>query len=310
MNSTITLLYWETLGASERHVIKIIEFLGGSVRTIPLTGATAWPLDGLTALGMSGRGLIISARALAHLRQGSGKTRGRQPGLADLAAQVLVYGFAPVSGDAALLRELTADALVAVEPLSAEHRKIEVVQEPLCRQLAGLSFAAPGTENQLAFVQGTGHDAYAPLISIGQKPVCVRLQNKHSAAVLLAGGQIADLDTVVSRGTSVLQFFAGLVPVLMFLHGVLPTHLWHNDSPAACFIVDDPLLKRRYGYLEYQKLLELMERKHFSTSIAFIPWNHRRSQRRVAEMFARRPDAYSLCVHGCDHTRGEFGRSP
>src|SRR5262249_39112641 len=79
------------------------------------------------------------------------------------------------------------------------------------------------------------------------------------------------------------------------------------DSPHACFIVDDPLLKRRYGFLDYQRLLDLMERERFCTSLAFIPWNFKRSDPGVAKLFATHPDRYSLCVHGCDHTRGEFG---
>src|SRR5690242_8428366 len=50
-----------------------------------------------------------------------------------------------------------------------------------------------------------------------------------------------------------------------------------------------------------------MEKRKFSTSIAFIPWNFKRSDRSVAELFAANPGSLSLCVHGCDHTRGEFG---
>jgi hypothetical protein len=41
-------------------------------------------------------------------------------------------------------------------------------------------------------------------------------------------------------------------------------------------------------------------------SIAFIPYNYRRSTRMVAEMFRSRPDRLSLCYHGNDHTAGEF----
>jgi len=87
----------------------------------------------------------------------------------------------------------------------------------------------------------------------------------------------------------------------------LTSGFWHNDTPNACFIVDDPLLKRRYGFLDYRKLLEVMERKRFSTSIAFIPWNYRRSNRRITKLLAAHPRKYSLCVHGCEHTAREFG---
>jgi hypothetical protein len=125
--------------------------------------------------------------------------------------------------------------------------------------------------------------------------------------MLLAGRQVADLDAAVPNDASILEFFPDLAPLMMFLFSASRNGLWHNDAPNACFIIDDPLLKERYGFLEYPKLLEVMEAKGFCTSIAFIPWNYRRSNRSVTELFASYPHRYSLCVHGCDHTAGEFG---
>ncbi|KAF5407805.1 MAG: hypothetical protein Udaeo2_20730 [Candidatus Udaeobacter sp.] len=48
-----------------------------------------------------------------------------------------------------------------------------------------------------------------------------------------------------------------------------------------------------------------MKRHKFSTNIAFIPWNWREALLKLS-MF-RKPGAFSLSVHGCDHTRAEFG---
>src|SRR5262249_5401566 len=152
----ISLLYRENLGASELNIIKIVEFLGGTVRTVQLTEGTARHPNGLKGRGTPSRCLITSSRAFASLRKEFGGTMVRQPGLANLAAKVLVYGFEPTSGDAELLRELTDGALVAVEPSLATNRKIDVAQEPLCRQLSGLSFEALGTDNQHTFVQEIG----------------------------------------------------------------------------------------------------------------------------------------------------------
>jgi len=93
----------------------------------------------------------------------------------------------------------------------------------------------------------------------------------------------------------------------MFLRGALGRRLWHNDKPQACFIVDDPCLKNdRYGFLEYEKLLTSMRRLSYATCIAFIPWNYRRSSRRVAERYFVPRAGTTLCIHGCDHTGGEF----
>jgi hypothetical protein len=50
-----------------------------------------------------------------------------------------------------------------------------------------------------------------------------------------------------------------------------------------------------------------MKRHNFSTNIAFIPWNWRRSSPEVVRLFRENPESYSISVHGCDHTRAEFG---
>jgi hypothetical protein len=50
-----------------------------------------------------------------------------------------------------------------------------------------------------------------------------------------------------------------------------------------------------------------MDRDGFATTLAFIPWNWRRTQSATVGLFRERPDRLSLSVHGCDHTAGEFG---
>ncbi len=74
----------------------------------------------------------------------------------------------------------------------------------------------------------------------------------------------------------------------------------------ANIIIDDPLLRENYGFLNYRKLLDLMDKHNFFSTIAFIPWNYKRTDKKIAALFRERPDRFSLCVHGCDHTKGEF----
>jgi hypothetical protein len=75
----------------------------------------------------------------------------------------------------------------------------------------------------------------------------------------------------------------------------------------ACLIVDDPLLRPRYGCLDYAKLLQAMKEHRFFTEIAFIPWNYRRSDPQTVRLFADNADHFALCVHGCNHLGNEFG---
>jgi peptidoglycan/xylan/chitin deacetylase (PgdA/CDA1 family) len=82
-----------------------------------------------------------------------------------------------------------------------------------------------------------------------------------------------------------------------------------NEVHYASIIIDDPLLRENYGFLNYRILLRLMDKHNFHTTIAFIPWNYNRTDEKIAALFRERPDRFSLCVHGCDHTKGEFGNT-
>jgi hypothetical protein len=75
----------------------------------------------------------------------------------------------------------------------------------------------------------------------------------------------------------------------------------------ACLIIDDPLLRPKYGCLDYKKLLEEMKVHNFFTEIAFIPWNYKRSDAKTVRLFADNADYYAICVHGCNHIGNEFG---
>ena len=92
----------------------------------------------------------------------------------------------------------------------------------------------------------------------------------------------------------------------MFLRWVFKGRCWHAKHRFGNFIIDDPPLKRSYGYLNYRNLLTQMDRCEFASTIAFIPWNYRRTDDRVVQLFRERTDRLSLCVHGCDHTTAEF----
>jgi len=84
-------------------------------------------------------------------------------------------------------------------------------------------------------------------------------------------------------------------------------HEGEGDMENACVIIDDPLLTENYGHLNFRKLLALMDKHNFHCTVAFIPWNYNRYNKNIAGLFRDRQDRFSICVHGCDHTRGEFG---
>lgn len=224
----------------------------------------------------------------------------------DAARYVFVYGFVPGKHDS-ILHTLTAGALKGTQPLppGATFRVAEESRE-WCAQLSGISVDIADPQSDLCFVEGTRASMRTTFIYADGRPFLSRVENSGSEIFLAACSELANLDQVVPRDSGLLPWFSRAVPLMVFLKRALGDRVWHSDRSQACVIIDDPLLKSRYGFLEYSKLMEAMRRFNFSTSIGFIPWNYRRSNRRVAQTFRNAGESLSICVHGCDHTGAEF----
>ena len=93
----------------------------------------------------------------------------------------------------------------------------------------------------------------------------------------------------------------------MFITWAFRDVMWRPHELGACLIIDDPLLKSRYGFCDFPRLRDLCGKHRFTTNIAFIPWNWRRTTRRASEFFRSESDLFSVSVHGCDHVAAEFG---
>jgi len=94
---------------------------------------------------------------------------------------------------------------------------------------------------------------------------------------------------------------------VMFVSAVFRDVMWRPHELGACLIIDDPLLKTRYGFCDFLRLRDLMRQHRFTTNVAFIPWNWRRTSRAAGDFFRREADVFSVSIHGCDHVAAEFG---
>ena len=152
----------------------------------------------------------------------------------------------------------------------------------------GSQFALIGAANKVAFLKTTWNDV----------------------PVFVSSERLIDIDAeLTTPNFDVRDYFFSAVPVVSYIRWAFTHSSWNAPEANACLIIDDPLLRARYGFLRFRELLALMKQVRFSTSIAFIPWNWRRSDPKVVQLFKDNPNDYSLCIHGCDHTAGEFGTS-
>lgn len=299
----VVILCWTTPQKSDRRAQEIVTFLGAAVRFFAITSST---LNEIVVPRCSC--LIVEAETLAKIAAAMPNGIGDLPNFLEAAGHVLAYGFEPTAAHDAVVQALSSGAFVNTRALSRPDARLQVAAEypEWCFQFSGLPIGSANLAKEKSFVGRPAESGVSTLIRIGEEPYFVRIENDKSKIFLLAGGEPADLDENVTRGRGALQSFCGVVPLMMFLRGALKEKIWHNDRPRACFIIDDPLLKKRHGFLKFKSLIESLRRRRFSACIAFIPWNYRRSNNKVAALFSSNVESMFLCVHGCDHTGAEF----
>lgn len=306
----LLLLHGTNPEASDLNLVKLTDFLGvrSQSDTLANDGDNPWEAvlqhsqgdDCAVCVGASTLRKCFGRSALAQ--------RLEVDGLGS-SVQLFVYGFDPQDGDSELVHALSNGAFDAVRPLDerADQYCVSGKYRPFCQEFSGLSFGPVARENDLVFDVALKQERIADYIRIGDRPFLVGIQSGAVQVTLAGTREILDIDAPVAPGVRPLDWFARLVPALMFLRHVFGDRCWQAARKLACLIVDDPLLHDRHGFLEFDTLLAAMEQENFATNLAFIPWNYRRSHPRVAELFRKHPRRLSLSIHGCDHTKGEFG---
>lgn len=207
------------------------------------------------------------------------------------------------------LRSLLGHAEVALEEPAdgALSMRISGDFADLAGPMAGLDFPLRLNKEDALLTGVSATADFLPVISAGDSPVFVRFKHQAGFVFFCTSSQMVDIDQLVPKGFyDVKQHFCAVVPLVMFVKYMFRQVGWQPQELGACLIIDDPLLKRKYGFCDFSKLRQLMQEHQFTTNIAFIPWNWRRTSRAAGEFFNDKSGPFSVSIHGCDHTAGEF----
>jgi hypothetical protein len=209
-----------------------------------------------------------------------------------------------------LTRLLTGDHRAALAKIDAGGVSLAVSDQfdDFCGIMAGMGVASPVSCVNSTPIFTRSYENAVNIISAGPGPVLLKVQYQNVPVFLSSYNKIVDVDAeLTTQNFDVREHFLSAVPVVLYIKWAFAKTCWNAPETNACLIIDDPLLKPRHGFVKFDHLLSLMKRHGFSTNIAFIPWNWRRSNPEVIRLFRENPENYSISVHGCDHTRAEFG---
>jgi hypothetical protein len=311
MTRGLTVFSQNDRASSVNDIVKFARFMGIAIiehRRI----RQEWPEEWTRSLSLTdGACLVANARELADVPWSEDSLKRVRKVLMETPHALFLYGFSGSVGECKLLKELTAGGVVSCGRIESDR---QVCWMDFTCPLTGLcfkdiNFRVEHKTKVVTFKLGVGTKDLRVMIKIEEEPFLIRMDLGKSIIFLAGCHKIPDLDAIIPKEVSLLSYFSSVVPLMVFLREVHRESCWHSDSSKACFIVDDPLLRMKYGFINYGAFLEVMERNKMSASIAFIPWNFRRTSKSVAKLFVSHPDRLSLSIHGCDHTAAEFGSS-
>jgi hypothetical protein len=209
-----------------------------------------------------------------------------------------------------LIRRLTGDDGPVLKEINRCAGDFVVSNEldDFCGVMAGVRATASRTNADLVLNASKGNAI--SIVSLGHGAAFLKVEYKGVAVFVSTSKKIIDIDAdLASQNFDIREHFLSALPVVLYVKWAFAETCWSAPETNACLVIDDPVLKSTHGFVNFQELLSLMKRHKFTTNIAFIPWNWRRSAPETARLFRENPGNYSVSVHGCDHTRAEFGSS-
>jgi hypothetical protein len=298
------------LSLESGNVAKVLHFFG-----VPWRAATVTEFLGYTRLNhessAKSRALCSSDTFFELIRELEDNSEASRP-LRERVHSVFVYAGDVPGVLQKLMRRLSGDEGVVLNQMNRFGGDFVVSDEldDFCGVMAGVRVSASKANVDASLVLNTAKGNAIKIISIGHGAIFLKLEYKGVPVFLSTSREIIDIDAeLASQNFDVREHFLGAVPLVLYIKWAFAETCWSAPEANACLVIDDPLLKPTHGFVDFQELLSLMKRHKFSTNIAFIPWNWRRSAPEVVRLFKENPENYSVSVHGCDHTRAEFGSS-
>ena len=304
------LLRGDSGSADDERLVTILDFFG--IPWVALTTAQAGDGDVSSVVaGLSRFSILTSAATLAViLPSGDSATL---PEWMSGAAAIYVYGFQSTDICRQLLGIITTDPEADIRILGAQSLPASISSDfpEICGPMSGLQVPLQPGAAHAALTIKPGSRELKSIVAVPEGHLFARTTVGKVPFFLDASESIVDIHQRAAIYFDVKKCFAGAVPLVMVLMSAFREICVAPARTNACVIIDDPLLQQRYGFLNFRELLQLMEKLNFATSIAFIPWNWRRSHRGTVSDFQANRQKLSICIHGCDHSGAEFAtRAP
>jgi hypothetical protein len=288
-------------------MVHLAEFLGIQVETLALD-TVAKPADFLQkALPDQSSCLAVNPQVMKEWLGAEGISAELASLLFSQFSHLLVHGLHVDTFSSGLVCTLSRGKLNSVEGIDSACSVYEVAKntERICEAFSGLSFGPVNRTNDHVLRPNGADVDVENLIAIDGQAFMASVKVGGAEVLFVASEGLVEVNDEV-EDARVTKFFSRFVPHAMALRYAAGERCWRPCKAFASVIIDDPVLRRTFGFLKFESLRKLADQHTFHTSIAFIPHNFRRSSIRVTRMFIEDASHLSICFHGNDHTKAEF----
>jgi hypothetical protein len=221
----------------------------------------------------------------------------------------LVYGWSPSAAHCGLVTRLTAGVVtgISAQPDTRCDFVWSEASSSLSPELPGLKLELPRAIGFQTFRPASlaSDGSLQVLATFGAEPWFLRVRVAERTLYLLGIAEVPRAEMPVTSAETELPLVSAAVAMLTYARRYYPARSWFPGGVYANFVIDDPLLRPTYGCLRHEALARQAAALGVAATIAFIPWNARRSDPGTIELY-KRNGAISICVHGNEHTDDEF----
>jgi hypothetical protein len=307
--------YIGELRGSDARMVRLAEFLGIPCKTLALTNVAEPAAFLKKTVPEQCSCFVVNPQVMKEWVGPDGIPADLIAFLLSRFSHLLVHGLRVEGFDTELVAALSRGRLQSVYAIDGGSPAYEIAEnsQDICGTFSGLSFGQADSANDHVFSVGGSDPAMRKLISIGGQPFMAVVRMEGTEILFVASEDVADLNSEVGGSgcppgadAPLAEYFSRLVPHVMALRYAAGDECWRPGKAHAAIIIDDPLLRKSYGFLKFDSLLRLAHQHSFHTAIAFIPHNFRRNSSRITRMFQENAARLSICFHGNDHTGAEF----
>ena len=300
--------YSADLNISDARLIRLTEFLGGQCELLRMEkGATISPDFIENHAADKNSCFVVNPATIRECSLNQSLPADLASYLTSRFSFVLIHNLSLDPLSSSIVNMFSQGSLLSVHPVEQSGSNYEIASEhkQVCGAFSGLTFGPVDQSNDRVLTEHPEVGNVRTYIRIGGQPFFASVRRERAEVFFLAGSNVADLGANVDE-KPLMEYFSQLLPPAMFIRYAFREECWRPNQHHATLVIDDPLLREDYGFLKFERVLALMDKYNFHTSIAFIPHNYRRNSHGITRMFRERPDRFSICFHGNDHTDAEF----